>query len=329
MTHPLSRTVYRRVFVVGLAAIGVAAGAPSWAQTGAWTPKPVQITVPFAPGGGVDILARIIASELQKQGMTAVVDNKPGAGGTLAVAYVAGRPADGTALLMMNDSYSLAPAVYPKLSYDPRKDIAPVIGVAYAPMLVLVPAQSPHKTLADLVAAASKEPLNWGSCGAGTDPHLAGEMLNQSFKMKNVHVAYKGCGPALVDTLGGQLDFAVVTISGALQYVSGGKMRGLAITSVQRSPVLPNVPTVAESGAPGFYLSQWQGLAVPGNTPEDVKQKIYEAVAGIVKSKEINKRLLDLGYTPASETPAQFTKVVHSDMERFAALAKQLNLKID
>jgi tripartite-type tricarboxylate transporter receptor subunit TctC len=257
------------------------------------------------------------------------VDNKPGAGGTVAVAFVAARPGDGTALLMMNDSYSLAPAVYPKLGYDPRKDIAPVIGVAYAPMLVLVPAQSPYKTLGDLVAASLKAPLNWGSCGAGTDPHLAGEMLNQSFKMKNVHVPYKGCGPALVDTLGGQLDFAVVTISGALQYVNGGRMRGLATTSAQRSPVLPNVPTVAESGAPGFHLSQWQGLAVPGNTPEDLKQKIYEVVAGIVKSSEINKKLLELGYTPAAETPAQFTKVVHTDIDRFAALAKQLNLKID
>jgi tripartite-type tricarboxylate transporter receptor subunit TctC len=261
--------------------------------------------------------------------MTAVVDNKPGAGGTVAVAFVAARPGDGTALLMMNDSYSLAPAVYPKLGYDPRKDIAPVIGVAYAPMLVLVPAQSPYKTLGDLVSASLKAPLNWGSCGAGTDPHLAGEMLNQSFKMKNVHVPYKGCGPALVDTLGGQLDFAVVTISGALQYVNGGRMRGLAITSAQRSPVVPNVPTVAESGAPGFHLSQWQGLAVPGNTPEDLKQKIFEVVAAIVKSSEINKKLLELGYTPAAETPAQFTKVVHTDIDRFAALAKQLNLKID
>jgi tripartite-type tricarboxylate transporter receptor subunit TctC len=329
MTYSLTRTLYRRVFAVGLAATALGTGALSWAQTGPWTPKTVQITVPFPPGGGVDILARLISNELQKQGMTTVVDNKPGAGGTVAVAYVAARPGDGTALLMMNDSYSLAPAVYPKLGYDPRKDIAPVIGVAYAPMLVLVPAQSPYKTLGDLVSASLKAPLNWGSCGAGTDPHLAGEMLNQSFKMKNVHVPYKGCGPALVDTLGGQLDFAVVTISGALQYVNGGRMRGLAITSAQRSPVVPNVPTVAESGAPGFHLSQWQGLAVPGNTPEDIKQKIFEVVAGIVKSSEINKKLLELGYTPAAETPAQFTKVVHTDIDRFAALAKQLNLKID
>jgi tripartite-type tricarboxylate transporter receptor subunit TctC len=328
MTLSLTRTLPRRSLVACLAAATLFGSAPSWAEAPAWAPKTVQITVGFAPGGGVDILARMLSAELQKKGLTVVVDNRPGAGGTMAPAYEAGRPADGSARLMMNDSYSLAPAIYPRLAYDPRKDLSPVIGVAYAPMLVLVPAQSPYKTLAELVAG-SKSSLNWGSCGAGTDPHLAGEMLNTSFKVRNTHVAYKGCGPALVDLLGGQLDYGVVTISGALQYVSSGRMRALAITSAQRSPILPEVPTVAESGAPGFQLSQWQGLAVPGTTPEPLKQKIFQTVAEIVKSKDVQKRLLELGYTPAAETPAQFERVVHSDIDRFAALARQLNLKVE
>ena len=299
------------------------------AQDKTWGPKSVQITVGFAPGGGVDLLARMLATELQKRGMTVVVENRPGAGSTLAAGYVAGRPNDGSALMMINDSYALAPAIYPKLTYDPKKDLAPVIGVAYAPMVVLVPAQSPHKSMADLIAAASKAPLNWGSCGSGTAPHLAGEMLNISFKTKNTHVPYKGCGPALVDLLGSQVDFGVVTVSGALGHLKAGKLRALAITSAQRAPFLPDLPTVAESGAADFQMSQWQGLAVPAAVPEPLRQKIYEAVAEIVQSPEMQKRLLELGYTPANENPAQFQKVVHSDIDRMNALAKRLNLKVD
>jgi len=324
--------IHRSLVRWGLpAALAAAAwlGSP-WvsAQDKTWGPKSVQITVGFAPGGGVDLLARMLATELQKRGMTAVVENRPGAGSTLAAAYVAGRPNDGSALMMINDSYALAPAIYPKLTYDPKKDLAPVIGVAYAPMVVLVPAQSPHKSMADLIAA-SKAPLNWGSCGSGTAPHLAGEMLNISFKTKNTHVPYKGCGPALLDLLGGQLDFGVVTVSGALGHLKTGKLRALAITSAQRAPFLPDLPTVAESGAADFQMSQWQGLAVPAAVPEPLRQKIYEVVAEIVQSPEMQKRLLELGYTPANENPAQFQKVVHSDIDRMNALAKRLNLKVD
>ncbi|MBL0421497.1 tripartite tricarboxylate transporter substrate binding protein [Ramlibacter sp. AW1] len=323
-----SRTLTRRTLVAGLAAASLFTSALSWANGTGWTTKPVQITVGFAPGGGVDILARLFTAELQKKGMTVVVENRAGAGSSMAAAYVAGRPADGTALMMVNDSFSLAPAIYSRLSYDPRKDLAPVVGVAYASMVVVVPGNSRLKTMNDLVAA-SKSPLNWGSCGSGTAPHLAGEMMNMAFKTNNTHVPYKGCGPALVDVLGGQLDYAIVTVSGAVPYIGNGRMRALAITAAQRSPILPDVPTVAESGAPGFNMSQYQGLAVPGSTPEPVKQQIYQAVAEIAQSKEIQKRLLELGYTPAAENPAEFTKVVHSDIDKFRALAKQLNLKAD
>jgi tripartite-type tricarboxylate transporter receptor subunit TctC len=329
MNNAFNQSVFRRSLLACFA-VGALLSAPfASAQDRSWGPKSVQITVGFAPGGGVDLLARMIATELQKRGMTAVVENRPGAGSTLAAAHVAGRPNDGSALMMINDSYALAPAVYQKLTYDPRKDLAPVVGVAYAPMVVLVPAQSPHKTLADLVSASNKTPLNWGSCGSGTAPHLAGELLNIAFKAKNSHVPYKGCGPALVDLLGAQLDFGVVTVSGALGHLKTGKLRALAITSAQRAPFLPDLPTVAESGAADFQMSQWQGLAVPGTTPEPVRQRIYEVVAEIIQNPEMQKRLLDLGYTPASENPAQFQRVVHADIDRMSVIAKRLNLKVD
>lgn len=328
MTFAFPSPLPRRALLAALVALAAFAAPGAGAQDRSWGPKTVQITVGFAPGGGVDLLARMIATELQKKGLTAVVENKPGAGSTLAAGYVAGRPNDGSALFMMNDSYALAPAIYPKLAYDPKKDLAPIIGVAYAPMVVLVPAQSPFKSMADLVAA-SKSTLSWGSCGSGTAPHLAGEMLNISFKTKNSHVPYKGCGPALVDLLGSQLDYGVVTVSGALGHLKTGKLRALAITSAQRAPFLPDLPTVAESGAADFQMSQWQGLAVPASVPEPLRQKIYEVVAEIVQSADMQKRLLDLGYTPANENPAQFQKVVHTDIDRMNALAKRLNLKVD
>ncbi|VCU68611.1 Tripartite tricarboxylate transporter family receptor [Pigmentiphaga humi] len=293
--------------------------------------KQVEITVPYAVGGGVDMLARLIGEQLGKLGHPVIVDNKAGAGSTVGTRIVAGKPKDGHSLLMMNDAYSLAPAIYKNLGYDPKKDLEAVINVAYAPMLVVVPTTSKFKTLADLVAAGREAPgkLSYGSCGAGTDPHLAGEMMNIDFKMQNVHVPYKGCGPALVDTMGGQVDFAVVTISGALTYISGNKLRALAITSADRSKAVPEVPTIAESGAPGFNLSQWQGLAVPGGTPENIKMDVYKTISAIMKTDAMRKRLLDLGYTTADEGPAAFQKIVNEDIDRFATLAQKIGLRAD
>jgi tripartite-type tricarboxylate transporter receptor subunit TctC len=327
MTYAFGRGPTYRVLLAGIAALSFLAAPLASAQEKNWGPKTVTITVGFPPGGGVDILARLIATELQKNGMSAVVENRAGAGSTLAAAHIARRPGDGSSLFMMNDSFALTPAVMSNLPYDPRKDLAPVIGVAYAPMVVLVPAQSPHKSLPDLMA--TKSTLNWGSCGAGTVPHLAGEMINIAFKTKNNHIPYKGCGPVLVDLLGSQIEYGVVTVSGALVHLRSGKLRALAITSAKRAPFLLDLPTVAESGAADFQMSQWQGLAVPSSTPEATKQKIYEVVAEIVKSPEVNKRLLDLGYAPAAETPAQFQKVVLADIDRMSAMAKLLNLKVD
>ncbi|ODU67295.1 MAG: hypothetical protein ABT00_20875 [Bordetella sp. SCN 68-11] len=271
--------------------------------------KTVEITVPYAVGGGVDMLARLIGDQLGRLGQSVIVENKAGAGSTVGTRIVAGKPKDGHSLLMMNDAYSLAPAIYKNLGYDPKKDLAAVINVAYAPMLVVVPASSRFKTLADVVAA--------------------GEMMNIEFKMSNVHVPYKGCGPALVDVLGGQVDLAVVTISGALTYISSGKLRALAITSSERSKAVPDVPTVAESGAPGFNLSQWQGLAVPGGTPDNIKMDIYKTVSAIMKTDAMRKRLEDLGYTTADEGPAAFQKIVNDDIDRFAALARKIGLSAD
>lgn len=305
--------------------------AQAQAPAAAYPQKTVEITVPFPAGGGVDLLARLLGSQLSANGQAVVVENRAGAGGTVGTRYVVGRPKDGHSLLMMNDSYALAPAVYRKLGFDPKKDLEAVINIAWAPMLVVVPASSKFKTLADLVAAGAKPgaELSYASCGAGTDPHLAGEMLNQSFKMHAVHVPYKGCSPAIVDVMGAQVDYGVVTISGALPYLGSGKLHALAITAKERSKAAPSVPTVAESGAPGYELNQWQGLAVPGGTPKEVKQQVYQTVSNIMKTEAMQKKLLELGYTPADDNPAAFQKIVNDDVEKFAALVKKIGLSLD
>jgi len=327
----VSKMFVRLLYVLVLVATPLMGRAAEIKPAPTFPIKPVEIIVPYAVGGGVDMLARLIADQLGKLGQPVIVDNKPGAGSTVGTRIVAGKPKDGHSLLMMNDAYSLAPAIYKNLGYDPKKDLEAVINVAYAPMLVVVPANSRFKTFADIVNEGRKSgaKLSYGSCGAGTDPHLAGEMMNMEFKMQNVHVPYKGCGPAIVDVIGGQVDLGVVTISGALSHIAAGKLRALAITSAERSKTVPDVPTIAESGAPGFHLSQWQGMAVPAGTPENVKQDVYKTISAIMQTPAMTKRLEDLGYTTANEGPAAFQKIVNDDIDRFAALAKKIGLTAD
>ncbi len=324
--------VSRLSFAISFIFLG-AVGAVQAQAPASFPSKQIDITVPYPPGGGVDLLARLIAAPLGVAlGQVVVVENKAGAGGTIAARYVSGRPSDGHSLLMMNDSaYAIAPALFKNLQYDPKKDLAVVINVAYAPSLLVASLQSPYKSLADVVkaGAAKDAKLSFGSCGAGTAPHLVGELLNITFNMKMTHIPYKGCGPAFVDVLGGHVELAWVTLIAAVSHIKSGKLKALAISSKDRSAVLPDVPTVAESGAPGFHISSWQGLAVPGGTPESVKTALYDAISKVMKTDAMQKRLFELGLTPADDKPAVFQKLVDGDIDRFAKLVKQIGLTID
>ncbi|ARP96122.1 Bug family tripartite tricarboxylate transporter substrate binding protein [Bordetella genomosp. 13] len=326
----LTKTLIRLFCSSALTAMAASAALAQGAKPTATFPvKQVEITVPYAVGGGVDMLGRLIGDQIGKLGQPVIVSNRGGAGGMVGTKYVAGQPKDGHFLLMTNDAYSLAPAIFKELSYDPKKDLEPVVAVAYAPMLVLVPTNSRFQTFADIVQASKGGKLSWASCGAGTDPHLAGEMMNMEYKMQNTHIPYKGCGPAMVDVMGGQVDYGVITISGALAHIAAGKLRPLAITSQQRSSATPNTPTMRELGATSFVLDQWQGFFVPAGTPETVKQDIYKTVSSIMKTPEMRQKLESLGYIIADEGPDSFKKIVHGDIDRFSALAKQIGLKAD
>jgi tripartite-type tricarboxylate transporter receptor subunit TctC len=295
---------------------------------------PIYITVPFSPGGGVDLLARLIAQPLEVAlNQVIVVENKPGASGAIAARYVSGRPKDGRSLLMMNDTYAINAAATKNLPFNPKEDIAAVIAVAYAPQLLVVLPQSPYQSFADVVKAAKAKgaELSYGACGAGTPGNFAAESLNIRFDMKILHIPYKGCAPTLVDVMGGQLDLAWVTLSGAVPYIKSGKLKALAVSSETRSALFPDVPTISESGVPGFHFSSWQGIAVPGGTPESIKIQLYAAISKVMKADAVQKRLLDLGYTPANlnETPAVFQKIVDADIDRYTKLAKQINFTTD
>ncbi len=306
--------------------------APATAAATTFPDKPIDIIVTFPPGGGTDLLARLVGNYFTEQlGQPAIVDNRPGASGNIGARLVAQRPADGQSLLMVNSSFAVNPAVFDKLPFDPKKDFKAVSNFAFVPSVIIVPANSPYKTLKDMIAAAKAKPgdVFFGSCGNGTPQHLAGEMLNQAADVEMAHIPYKGCGGALNDVMGDQVGSAFVTASSTLPFIESGKVRALAVTSAERSPLMPDVPSVAELGYPGYELNQWHGLLAPAGTPEPVVQKLHEAVEKIIARDDVKAKLASLGYTVAHDGPDQFQAMINTDIDRFRELAQKIGLKIN
>lgn len=302
------------------------------ANDAAFPQKQIEIIVTFPPGGGTDMLARLIGNYLtQDLGQTVIVENRPGASGNVGARIISERAPDGYSLLIANSSYAINPAVFSNMPFDPKKDLSGVVNFAYVPSVLIVPADSPYKTLGDLVKAATpaSNPTFFGSCGNGTPQHLAGELLNIAAKTHIAHVPYKGCGPALNDVLGNQVTSAIVTASSAIPHIKAGKVRALGVTAKERSQFLPDVPTVAEQGYPGYELNQWHGFLVPARTPDAVKEKLYAAVAKVMKREDVQKKLAGLGYSIANDGPAAFDAIVQNDIDRFTKLAKEINLNMN
>jgi tripartite-type tricarboxylate transporter receptor subunit TctC len=229
---------------------------------------------------------------------------------------------------MVNSSFAVNPGVFKALPFDPKSDFTAIINVAYIATVIVVPVASPYKTFAEVMAGAApeKNTLSFGSCGAGTPQHLAGELINIQAKVHMLHVPYKGCGPALNDIIGGQVAVGVITMSSALPFIKAGKLRALAVTSKERFAQLPDVPTVAEQGLPGYELSQWHGLLAPKGMSPAMKTRLYEGFAKIMARDDVKSTLASLGYTPANDGPAAFQKIVDGDIDRFAILSKKIGL---
>lgn len=313
-----------------LLALACAACMPA-ARAGEFPEHAITIVVTFPPGGGTDLLARKLGAGLQETlGQPVVVENRPGASGNIGARQVARAAPDGYTLLMVNSSFAINPGVFRELDFSPREDFTAVINVAFVPSVLVVPAASPMRTLRDALAHARADaPLAYASCGNGTPQHLAGEMLREATGAHLQHVPYKGCGPALTDLLSGQVPLGIVTASSALPHIQSGMLRAVGVTSPRRSPQLPAVPTVAEQGVPGYQLDQWHGLLAPAATPQAVVSKLNAAVAGLVAQPRLRDELLQLGYTPAASSPAEFQALVQEDIARFGQLTARMGLRAD
>jgi tripartite-type tricarboxylate transporter receptor subunit TctC len=298
-----------------------------------WPTKAVSIVVPFSPGGTTDVVARMVGQKLAELwGQPVLIENRAGAGGNIGAGIVAKAAPDGHTLLMASGSIlTVNPHLYRKLPFDPQKDFVPVIKVASGPMVVVVPRSSDVKTVRDLIATAKAKPgaINFGSAGTGSQVHMAGESFANAAEINIVHIPYKGEAPAYGDLMAGQIQLMVGNIGAAASLVSDGHLRAIAVTGKQRSPMLPNVPTVAESGLPGFENTGWFGFVAPAGTPKDVIEKIRRDTATALDQTHIKARLSVQGMAPAGNTPAEFAKSIDEESKKWAAVVKNRKLSVD
>jgi len=294
---------------------------------------PIRLVVPFPPGGGTDIFARQIATKLSESlGWVVVVDNKPGAGGNIGVDIAAKSPADGyTMVLGQTSNLAINPTLYGKLPYDPLKDLVPVVGVAAAPVVLVVAANSPYTSLADVVAAARAKPgaIMYASPGNGTVSHLASERLQRAAGVRFEHIPYKGSSQAMTDVIGGNVALFMASVPSALAQINGGKLRAIAVTSARRIAQLPDVPTVAESGYKDFEATTWYGLLVPSGTPPTVVETLNREVNRVLQLPEVRAQIAAEGGEPLGGTPEKFASLMRSEYALWGRVVKESGAKAD
>jgi len=320
MTPILRSTVF--------ALLALAAG---FAQSQQYPTKPVRIIAPFAPGGGTDFIARLIAQKLtERLGQQVIVENKPGAGGNLGAEFAVKSAPDGYTLLLVAGSYTVNPSLY-KLSFDPVNDIAPIIQLSQGPFVVAVHPSVPAHSLKELIELARRQPdkLSYASAGAGSITHLASELFLDMARIRIVHIPYKGTGPALNDTIAGSTQLIFGSVSTTLQFIKSGRLRGLAVTTPRRIPALPDLPTVAEAGVPGYEVVLWHGLVAPRGVPTPIVDRLNRDANEVLKAKDMGDLLATDGVAPKGGTPEQFRAAIKADIERWRGVVKQANIKVD
>lgn len=313
-----------------IALAGALAGLATAAR-GQHPASPISLYVGFAAGGPADTLARIMGEQLSTRlGRPVVVQNKPGAGGTVAAAQVAKADPDATSLLLVSSGHAGAAALYPNLPFDSQKDFTPVIALAQTPIVILVKADSPYRTIADLLAAARAQPgkLNYGTGGGGaTLTAMAAVLLQRELAFKAEAINFRGSGPANLALMAGQIDFQFDTVSGAIGLLSGGTLRALAVTSLQRSAVLPSVPTIAETVKSGFDVTGWFGILGPAGLNAITVDEFNRTFNAILTDKAMRERLAGLGLDPIGGTPKQFADLLTSETNRWGGIIRDLGLK--
>ncbi|MDC6160972.1 tripartite tricarboxylate transporter substrate binding protein [Achromobacter xylosoxidans] len=310
--------------LVCMTSLGAAQGYPD---------KPIRLIVPFPPGGGTDVLAREAAIKVAgNTGWNIVTENRPGSGGNIGVDAVAKSAPDGYSLVLgQTSNLAINPTLYAKLPYDPEKDLTAIGLVADAPLVIVVPANSPLKTFEDMIAAAKAKPgaLNFASSGNGTVAHLAAVQLQNAAGIQLTHIPYKGAAQASNDLIGGQIDMYLSSVPTLIGHVRNGKMRALAVTSAQRVPDMPDVPTIAERGFPGFEAVTWFGLAAPAGTPKDIVQRLNAEFNKALQTPELRVKYQEQGARVLTDTPEAFAKLIHDDRIRWGKIVKDSGAKVE
>ena len=327
-------TTRRSALRAGLALAAASAGLHTTpaAHAATYPERPLRLIVPFSAGGTVDVVARAVATQLGRQlGGQVVVENVPGAGGTLATTRVAKAPADGYTLLFTTPNHTINPALIAKLPFDTEKDLAPVSLAAQIPELLIASGAQPFKDFAGFVAYAKANPgaLNYASAGNGTLPHVTMELLLQRLGVKVAHIPYKGAAPALNDVLGGQVAIKMDTIATSSPHVKGGRIKPLAIASLKRSPLMPDVPTIAESGVPGYVGILWMGILAPAGTDAAIVRRLHEAIAAFTRDAAFQKQMEADGVEAVSNGPAAFGKMIHDEIVQWADVVKKSGIKAE
>jgi len=298
--------------------------------SGQYPTKPVRFIVPSAAGGGTDIIARAISLKLSESlGQQFVVDNRPGAGQMIGIELAARSPADGHTILMAASTLAINPIMYKKVPYDPLRDFAPITQAATLANVIVVHPSLPVKSIAELIAYAKQRPgqLNFASAGIGTSPQMSIELLKSMAGIDMVHIPYKGTAPGVVDLLAGQVLVMAPNALTALPHIKAGKLRALAVTSARRSEGLPDVPTVAESGLPGYDSTQWYGVLAPAGTPRDIVARLHDEIVRALRDAEVGKRLAADGAEPVGSSPEEFAAFIKSESEKWAKVAQAAGIK--
>lgn len=312
--------------------VALAIGMDTWAQA-PFPNRPIRIIVGFAPGGNTDVVTRVLAARMQDiLGQPVLVENKPGAGGVVANEFVSKAPPDGYTLVMSSlGPHTVSPFLLKTVSYDPVNDLAPVSNVSVNALMLLVSPSIPARTVPEFIAYAKANPgkLNYGSSGIGSTTHLSGEVLSSMAGIKLVHVAYKGGPPALAALLAGDTQFMFSNLSDSLPQSRSGKLRALAVTTARRVPQVPDMPTIAESGLPGFDVAPWNGVVAPGKTPPEIVNRLSETIQRIVREQAFRDKMFEIGSDPIGDTPEQFRATVASDIKRWSRIVKEAGIKVD
>src|SRR6185295_1385158 len=311
------------------AVAAIAGATDAYAQSG-YPSGTIRIVSPYPPGGGTDILSRVIGQKMNENlKLPVVVENRAGANGTIGAAYVAKSPPDGLTMLIVPAGYAANPALYKSLPYDQSKDLAPVSHLASGPLVLVVHPSLPAKSVKELIALAKKRPgeINVGSAGNGSLPHLCAELFNSAGGVKLTHIPYKGSGAAIIDVLGGQVPVYFMNILQSLPLIKAGRLRALGVTSPARSSIAPDLPAIAEAGLPGFDMTNWYGMLAPAATPRDTTLRLQQEIARILNLPELKQRLGEDGMTVVAGTPDAFAQFLQRESAKFNRVIETAGIK--